>query len=124
MQQVLQFPPAPQPQDDWTSNFMRWLRPVLEAIRQQVNTQVQQLGESIASARTITVTSAIHHVTGTTAIHRINPPTGFTGDVRLIPDAAFTLGTGDGGNIAKASTAVVGRTLVVTYDGTNWYPSY
>lgn len=44
--------------------------------------------------------------------------------IKLIPTAAFT--TDVTGNIALASTAVIGKQLLMTYDsGTNkWYPSY
>lgn len=81
------------------------------------------VGANVASASTIAPTGGIFHVTGTTQITTISlPRTGFTGSIQIIPDAAFTTATG--GNIALASTAVVGRVLTMTYDGTSWYPSY
>jgi len=81
------------------------------------------VGSSVASASTITPTSGLFHVTGTTQITTINlPRTGYTGCLRLIPDGAFATATG--GNIALASTAVVSRVLEMCYDGTSWYPSY
>jgi hypothetical protein len=46
----------------------------------------------------------------------------FTGTIVLIPTAAFTWDAT--GNIAIAGTAVVGRALHMTYNGTAWYPSY
>ena len=49
---------------------------------------------------------------------------GTGGSVTIIPTAAFT--TDATGNIAIASTAVVGRAMIFTYDGgtSKWYPSY
>jgi hypothetical protein len=83
----------------------------------------QVVGAAVASATTITLTGGIQHVTGTTPIQTINlPRVGFTGCVKLIPDAVWTLTTG--GNIALASTAVVSRVMEVCYDGTSWFPSY
>lgn len=86
------------------------------------------VGTAIASAATIAPTSAITHITGTTAIATITVPTvlsgggTFTGCVKLIPDALWT--TVATGNIALASIPVVGRVLEECYDGTKWYPSY
>ena len=80
-------------------------------------------GASVSSASTITATGQAFHVTGTTTINTINLPfTGFTGTIRIIPDGVFLTGTS--GNIAIASTAVVSKTLEMTYDGSKWYPSY
>lgn len=81
------------------------------------------VGGNVSSNATITPTGTIFHVTGVTEIDTINLPfTGFTGSLYLIPDGAFS--TGLTGNIALASTAVVGKTLIMTFDGTSWYPSY
>ena len=80
---------------------------------------------AIVSATTISITNAgqIFHVSGTAAIATINLPlTSFIGSVTIIPDGAFTLVTG--GNIAVASTAVVGKAMTLHYDGAAWYPSY
>jgi hypothetical protein len=85
----------------------------------------QVVGAAIASAATIAPTSVIHHVTGTTAVVNITVPyTNFAGQVILIPDGAFT--TTNAGNIAIASTAVVSKALIMTYDPVQakWYPSY
>lgn len=80
-------------------------------------------GANVSSASTITPSSAIFHVTGTTTINTINLPwTGFTGSIYIIPDGVFATGTS--GNIQIASTAVVSKQLIMTYDGTKWYPSY
>jgi hypothetical protein len=79
----------------------------------------------VASASTISFESAgqIFHISGTAAIAIITVfPSSFRGEVTVIPDGAFTLVTG--GNIAKASTAVVNQPMTLYYDGNLWYPSY
>ncbi len=76
----------------------------------------------MASAVTLTLTNPITHITGVQAIKTILAPSGFTGLIQLIPDAAWTTVTG--GNIALATTAVVNKTLYLTFDGTKWFPSY
>ena len=91
---------------------------------------VQATGEvapTIASAGTIAPTKQITFISGTTAIDTITAPTGIAttgGQVTLIPTGIFTTTTA--GNIALASTAVVSRALIMTYDATTakWYPSY
>lgn len=83
------------------------------------------IGAAIASASSIAPTNLSHHVTGTAAVNSIAAPTGFSGKgFCAIPDAVFT--TTNIGNIALASTAVVGKQLCWTYDtGTSkWYPNY
>ena len=86
------------------------------------------IGAAIPSASTIAPTYEAHHVTGTTAIVNITPPTtlasGFMGTFCAVPDGLWT--TTAAGNIALASTAVVGKQLCWTYDPTTakWYPSY
>ena len=82
---------------------------------------------STGSNVTIVIARGIHKVTGTGSIQTITPPTildggTFVGSIHLIPTGAFTTVTG--GNITIASTAVVGKTLIMTYDGTAWTPSY
>lgn len=87
-------------------------------------------GTAIASATTIAPTAAgIFHVTGTTAIVTITPPTGCTTltidcELKLIPDAIGSTTTG--GNIIFGTTFVVGKLLILIYDPntTKWYPSY
>ena len=86
-------------------------------------------GAGVAAASTIAVpngTSIFHVGTSTTPIVNITPPAnGWTGTIYIIPDTAFTTTTA--GNIGIASTAVVGKVLVMTYDGTatgKWWPSY
>jgi hypothetical protein len=85
----------------------------------------QSIQSQITAAATITPTAQIAHVTGATPITTITiPSTGFNGVFVMIPDSAFTTNTG--GNIALASTAVVGRAMIMTYDSNAalWYPSY
>lgn len=82
---------------------------------------------TIASATTIAPTTAIVFISGTTAIETITPPAPIAsggGSITLIPTGIFTTTTA--GNIALASTAVVSKALVMTYDvtTTKWYPSY
>jgi len=81
------------------------------------------LGGNVNSATTITPTGSVFHVTGVTAIATINLPfVGFVGAITIIPDGIFTTTTA--GNIALVSTTVVSKALIMTYDGTKWYPSY
>ena len=82
---------------------------------------------TIASATTIAPTTQIAFVSGTTAIATITAPSPISlggGQITLIPTGIFTTTTA--GNIALASTAVVGKALIMTYDATTtkWYPSY
>ena len=82
---------------------------------------------TIASASTIAPTTLISFVSGTTTINTITAPAPLSsggGQITLIPTGIFT--TGITGNIAVASTAVVSRALIMTYDSTTakWYPSY
>lgn len=82
---------------------------------------------TVASGTTIAVTTQIAFISGTTAIATItapNPISAGGGQITLIPTGAFTTTTA--GNIALASTAVVSKALIMTYDTTTakWYPSY
>ena len=81
----------------------------------------------VASANAITPPGPVFHISGTAAIATINTPApllGNTGAIYVIPDGAFTLITGS--NIGLASTAVVGRVMILVFDGAagKWYPSY
>lgn len=81
------------------------------------------VGANVTSASTIAPTAGIFHVTGTTQITTISLPyTGFTGCVRMIPDAAGSTATG--GNIALGSTFVVSKIIDECFDGVAWFPSY
>ena len=82
---------------------------------------------TIASATTIAPTTPIVFISGTTAVVTITAPSPISaggGQITLIPTGAFT--TTNAGNIAIASTAVVSKALIMTYDVTTakWYPSY
>jgi hypothetical protein len=81
------------------------------------------LGLTIASATTIVVTNSVVPVSGTTAIATITATGTAAGQtVTLIPTGIFTTTTA--GNIGLASTAVVGKALILTWDGTKFWPSY
>lgn len=89
--------------------------------------QTIQTAPTIVSATTIAPTVLITFVSGTTSINNITPPTRILttgGQITLIPTGIFTTTTA--GNIALASTTVVGKALIMTYDATTskWYPSY
>jgi hypothetical protein len=82
---------------------------------------------TIASATTIAPTKAITFISGVAPVVTITAPSPISlggGTITLIPTGIFT--TTIAGNIALASTAVVGRALTMTYDATTtkWYPSY
>lgn len=82
---------------------------------------------TIASAATIAPTTPFVFVSGTTAIVTITPPAPLAtsgGEITLIPTGIWTTTTA--GNIALASTAVVGKALRFVYDSstTKFYPSY
>lgn len=82
---------------------------------------------TIASANTIAPTKRIVFVSGTTLVKTITPPSPISaggGQITLIPTGLWSTDTT--GNIALATTAVVGKALTMTYDATTtkWYPSY
>lgn len=82
---------------------------------------------TLASATTITPTKAISFVSGITTIATITPPVPIDtlgGAIVLIPTGIFLTNTA--GNIALASTSVVGRALRFVYDPVTgkFYPSY
>lgn len=74
------------------------------------------------SSNSITPTAPVHHVGAGLIKNIVVPPSYLGGSIVLIPDAAFT--TDATGNISIASTAVIGKALVMTWDGTKWNPSY
>lgn len=89
--------------------------------------QTIQTAPTIASATTIAPTALITFVSGTTAVANITVPQALLqtgGQITLIPTGIFTTTTA--GNIALATTAVVSKALIMTYDATTtkWYPSY
>lgn len=75
------------------------------------------------STNVITPTGTIHHL-GAGLVKTITVPAACTPTCNLyvVPDAAFT--TDATGNISLASTAVINKTLIFTWDGTKWNPSY
>ena len=81
---------------------------------------------TIASAATIQPLAPITFISGTTTINTITVPAEFVGggQITLIPTALWSTGTS--GNIAIATTGVVSKALIMTYDATTtkWYPSY
>jgi hypothetical protein len=81
---------------------------------------------TIASAATIQPLAPITFVSGTTTINTITVPSEFVGggQITLIPTALWSTGTS--GNIAIATTGVVSKALILSYDATTakWYPSY
>lgn len=90
------------------------------------NLRISGAAPTIASASAISPTTEILFISGTAAIRTINSPFGVGngGRITIIPTGAFTTNTL--GNIALATTAVVNRTLIMTYDPITqkWYPSY
>ena len=86
-----------------------------------------QTAPTIASATTIAPTTLITFVSGTASIATITPPTSLLttgGQIILIPTGLWATTTA--GNIALASTTVVSKALIMTYDAVTlkWYPSY
>ena len=84
------------------------------------------VGQKITAAATIAPTKMIHHVTGTTAISTITPPSvDFNGPIYLIADSVFSWTSG-GGNIAagSATTVVASNAYGFIYDRVagKWYP--
>lgn len=78
-----------------------------------------------SAAGLILPTGPLFHVTGALAITGFSIPVGFSyGSFTIIPDGIFTTTTAT--NIAIASTAVVGKPMVFTFDSntSKFYPSY
>jgi len=91
----------------------------------QIDQGVPTWGLGLAAAGTIAPAGQIVQVAGAGPIATITIPGGMNiGQITIIPVSAFTTVTT--GNIAIASTAVVGRALIMTYDPAvaKWYPSY
>lgn len=81
---------------------------------------------TLASAATIQPRNPVTFVSGTTAISTITVPPEMAGggQLTLIPTGLWSTNTS--GNIALATTAVVNRALILTWDAAagKWYPSY
>lgn len=126
------------------ATYERQLREMLDAqfrdILDQINTQVQGVGEDLVAATSIKPTHPMHFVSGSAAISSIDPPnaqvgleddyvterlvSSFSGPIVLIPTVGSSWTLTTGGNIALAATSVDARALVVYYARENWYPSY
>lgn len=89
---------------------------------------VKPIEVTIAAASQIAPSSQISIVTGTIAVATITPPwPGFAGSLDFVWTTTGTISaTVTTGNIAIASTPVLGKTLRMTYLQTTskWYPSY
>lgn len=81
-------------------------------------------GSDVTAASTITLSSQVCVVSGGTTIQTISRPVSvLPGDYYvLIPGSAFTWGTS--GNIRVSGTAVLGKALLMVWDGSVWSPSY
>lgn len=82
---------------------------------------------TIASSNTIAPTKPITFISGVTVLKTITAPSPISaggGQITLIPTGLWS--TDLTGNIALATTAVVNKALIMTYDTTTgkWYPSY
>lgn len=79
---------------------------------------------TIASAASIAPVAQVTKVSGTVTVNSIAVPAGLVPgmSISIIPTGTFA--TTISGNIALASTAVVGKTLVFVWDGTSFYPNY
>lgn len=86
----------------------------------------KSVGAQITAATTIAPTSNVQHITGATAVSTITLPAGAAAGwvFTLIPDDVSGQSTTTGGNIALGSTLVQHKALILTYDGTSFYPSY
>lgn len=80
-------------------------------------------GVTASAAGVVTLpVGLIHAISGTAAITGFTVPyPGFTGFLILIPLAAFTWTTAT--NIGLAGTAVIGKAIIMVFDGTKWWPS-
>ena len=124
MKQALQHPflPAPLGQAAKSPLSPASLNTLLSKLVDQANVDTS-FGSTLKATKTISPTAQYHHVSGTGRIKYIAAPPGFQGGVlHLIPDGEWQTETG--GNIATATQAVKGKTLIFTYDGTKYYPSY
>lgn len=81
----------------------------------------------LAAAATIAPKRLVTRITGTVPIATITPPTPyFNGPIYLVATGASVFTTLTTGNIAIASTAVLGKLLILAYDPSlaKWYPNY
>lgn len=90
----------------------------------QTNQPVAFFGSTVTNATSITPTGTSFKISGTGAIATIVVPAGWAAGncLYIEPLAAYTTGTG--GNILIASTAVIGKVMIMCWDGAKWLPSY
>lgn len=82
------------------------------------------IGSPIAAASSIPLTDYVHHITGAGTLSTVTPPAGCSSVCRvtLISDGGF--GWNNLGNIKKPSSqspTAANGTLILTWDGSNWY---
>lgn len=81
-------------------------------------------GATVASASTIAATGTYFKVSGTTAIATITLPAGFAAGMSLTIEPLALGSTNTSGNILLGTTFVVGKQLILTWNGTKFVPSY
>lgn len=109
----------------WCNDFTVWLKnKLLPPLVGQVNSQTQGFSTR-SSAGSVSLSSAITHITGNQIITMLSAPATFSGVAWLVADGPFSLGTG--GNIAVSmGPCTIGETIRITFDGgtQKWYPSH
>lgn len=85
---------------------------------------VPVLGSTVASATTIAATGTYFKVSGTTTIATITLPAGWAAGNSIALEPTGLWSTNTAGNILLATTGVVGKQLILTWNGTKWVPSY
>lgn len=111
--------------DIWRCNNSTWM--AINDVGDKTFKNYPGPGAPVASvAGLIAPVAGLFHITGALAITGITVPAGCaTGcQITIIPDGAFTTTTAT--NIAIASTAVVSKALIMTWEPVagKWYPSY
>ena len=82
-------------------------------------------GTTVASNTSITPTGKFFVVSGTTAVATIVVPAGATAGYQIFINPSGIFATTTAGNIGLVTSAtVVGRILIMTWDGSKWWPSY
>jgi len=111
------FPNLPRDRRPYDLNHYQALRQWAEAVTHQ--SQFQGTGETLPAGAMLTVSHAIHHVSGSGTITSLEGPPDTQGDVTLIADGPFSIGTG--GNVTGGPlVATVGRAYRLTFDGQVW----
>lgn len=110
------------PDEDWLKSLVTSVQTFNTKLLNQVNNSGVLPGPTLASATTITVSSSIHHVTGSASISTITPVATFAGGaVYLINDGSWQFVSG--GNIATPYIPGAGELVTVVYstDTQKWY---